>query len=169
MPAFTQPDETWSTPHGLAWTQLLIASFENTTGVPLLPDLELDQLEPEDQARALFYAPRVVVSHQTQEDPILSYGNKRALNLWEMDISKLTSTPSRLTAEPVAREERARLLALVKEKGFIEDYQGVRISSTGKRFMIQEAIVWEVYDAQGIRRGQAATFDAWEELDVEKK
>ena len=167
VPAFTQADETWSTPHGLAWTQLLLSSFQNATGVSLLPDLELDQLEPEEQARALFYAPRVVVSHQTQDDPVLSYGNRRALTLWEMDLPTLTSTPSRLTAEPVAREERARLLALVAEKGFIENYQGVRISSLGKRFMIQEAVVWEVYDAQGIRRGQAATFDDWREDLVE--
>lgn len=167
VPAFTKADETWATPHGLAWTQLLLSSFLNATGVPLLPDLELDQLEPEDQARALFYAPRVVVSHQTQDDPVLSYGNRRALTLWEMDLPTLTSTPSRLTAEPVAREERARLLALVQEQGFIENYQGVRISSSGKRFMIQEAVVWEVYDAQGVWRGQAATFDDWREDLVE--
>lgn len=33
-----------------------------------------------------------------------------ALALWEMDLSTLTSTPSRLTAEPMERAERQRLL-----------------------------------------------------------
>lgn len=62
------------------------------------------------QAQALFDAPRVVVSHQTQADPVLCYGNRKALALWEMDLATLTSTPSRLTAEPVERAERQRLL-----------------------------------------------------------
>lgn len=64
----------------------------------------------QQQAQALFDAPSVVVSHQTQADPVLCYGNKRALALWEMDLPTLTSTPSRLTAEPVERAERQRLL-----------------------------------------------------------
>lgn len=65
---------------------------------------------PTPQAQALFEAPRVVVSHQTQADPVLCYGNRRALVLWEMDAPTLTSTPSRLTAEPLERAERQRLL-----------------------------------------------------------
>lgn len=52
----------------------------------------------------------MVVSHQTQADPVLCYGNRRALSLWEMDLPTLTSTPSRLTAEPLERAERQRLL-----------------------------------------------------------
>ena len=52
----------------------------------------------------------------------------------------------------------------VAQNGYIDDYQGVRISSTGKRFMIRQCIVWEVFDAGGVRRGQAATFDDIEPL-----
>ena len=95
---------------------------------------------------------------------MLCYGNAKALALWEMSLATLTSSPSRLTAEPVAREERQRLLDTVKAKGFIDDYRGVRISSTGKRLEILQAVVWEVYDAQGVRRGQAATFSEWKDL-----
>lgn len=140
----------------------MLDSFEKAVGEHLIP--HRDEAAPEEQAQALYYAPFVVVSHQTQEDPILSYGNKRALERWEMDLPTLTSTPSRLTAEPVAREDRQRLLDEVKAKGFISNYQGVRISSTGKRFNILQAVVWEIYDAEGVRRGQAAMFDAWEDL-----
>lgn len=48
--------------------------------------------------------------------------------------------------------------AAVAAQGYIDDYKGVRVSSTGKRFMIKQCIVWEVIDADGVRRGQAATF-----------
>ncbi len=106
----------------------------------------------------------MIVSHQTQSDPVLCYGNRQALALWEMDLATLTSTPSRLTAEPVERVERQRLLDTVAAQGFIDDYQGVRVSSTGRRFMIKRCIVWEVLDVQGVRRGQAATFDDVEPL-----
>lgn len=50
-------------------------------------------------------------------------------------------------------------------QGYIDDYKGVRISSTGKRFLIKQCIVWEVFDAAGVRRGQAATFDDIEPLE----
>ena len=62
-----------------------------------------------DQSERLFFAPFVVVSHDSQSDPHLNYGNHRALALWEMDWEELRNTPSRLTAEPMNRAERARM------------------------------------------------------------
>ena len=59
--------------------------------------------------------------------------------------------PSRLTAEAPDRAERARLLAEVTARGFIDDYSGVRISHTGPRFQIQRATVWNLTDDQGPR------------------
>jgi len=161
-PAFKAAEETWKTPQGVQWTQLLLDSFEKTTGSFLLSNR--DTLNAAEQARALFFSSRVIVSHQTQQDPVLCYGNEKALALWEMDLETLTSSPSRYTAEPVAREERQRLLDEVRSKGYIDDYRGVRISSTGSRFEIVKAIVWEVYDTLGVRRGQAATFSEWRTL-----
>jgi hypothetical protein len=52
----------------------------------------------------------------------------------------------------------------VREKGFMSGYSGVRISSTGRRFRIVDATVWDVFDGKGVRRGQAATFEKWEYL-----
>lgn len=95
---------------------------------------------------------------------MLNYGNRAALALWEMPWDELTRTPSRLTAEPVAREERARLLAEVTAHGHIANYAGVRISKTGRRFRIQQAIVWNLLDEAGGHYGQAAMFDRWEFL-----
>ena len=48
-----------------------------------------------------------------------------------------------------------------RRDGFVDDYQGIRISRTGKRFRIEQAIVWNLVDDQGRHAGQAATFDHW--------
>ncbi|HEY1064497.1 MAG TPA: MEKHLA domain-containing protein, partial [Pirellulales bacterium] len=92
--------------------------------------------------------------------------NHTALTLWEMDVETITRTPSRLTAEPVHRDERARLLERTARDGYVDDYQGVRISSTGRRFRIEQAIVWNLFAAKSGSEpaGQAATFNSWTPL-----
>jgi len=52
----------------------------------------------------------------------------------------------------------------VAEKGYVDQYSGIRISSSGKRFRIIETIIWEVRDDEERRVGQAATFPKWEWL-----
>ena len=120
------------------------------------------------EARMLFEAPFAVVSGGAEGDQILNYGNKTAMELWEMDWDTLTRTPSRLTAEPMHRDERAEFLRRVRELGFIDDYSGIRISSKGRRFRIAQATVWNVTDADGKYAGQAATFSKWEFLSQEE-
>ena len=112
----------------------------------------------------LFASPLIVVSHGTQADPILNYGNAAALALWETSFEELTVMPSRLTAEPVHRDERARLLDRTTRHGFVNDYQGIRISKTGRRFLIRRAIVWNLLDELAHPAGQAATFSEYEFL-----
>jgi hypothetical protein len=63
------------------------------------------------------------------------------------------------------RDERARLLDRVSQQGYIDDYRGVRISKTGRRFMIEQATVWNLLDENGAPYGQAATFSQWRYLD----
>jgi hypothetical protein len=149
--------EKWTDPAVIHWNQLLLNSFHRWLG----RDLIERKGSPEEQAKALYHAPFVVVSHGMEADPILKYGNKAALGLWELDWERFTKTPSRLTAEPGNQAERARMLARVKEKGFIDDYKGVRITGTGKRFLVEQAIVWNVVDGAGRQQGQAATFSRW--------
>jgi hypothetical protein len=81
-----------------------------------------------------------------------------------MDFARFTQMPSRLTAEPMLREERQRLMETAARKGFIDDYAGVRISASGKRFLISDVILWTVSHPDGSRPGQAATFDTWTPL-----
>ena len=115
-------------------------------------------------ACAVAEAPFVVVSHGSQLDPILNYGNHAALRLWEMDWDEFTRTPSRLTAEAPERAERERLLTTVTQHGFIDDYSGIRISKSSRRFRIFQATVWNLITETGQPYGQAAMFDRWEFL-----
>lgn len=138
----------------------IVRSFRQRTGRDLIPIFPSDT----ETAHSLFQAPFVVVAHGAEEDPLLNYANQAALDLWEMSWQTLVQTPSRLTAEPVAREERARLLKEVTRRGFIAHYAGVRISRSGRRFRITGATVWNVDNAGGQPDGQAATFNRWEFL-----
>ena len=123
----------------------------------LIPDIQDDG----EFARQLFHAPFAVVSHDTAGDPVFNYANLKALELFELSWENFTRLPSRLSAEPVNQAERERLLAEVTEKGYIDHYEGVRVSSTGKRFLIRNAVVWNLLDKQQRYKGQAAWFDQW--------
>jgi hypothetical protein len=148
----------WQQPDLILHSKRLCRSFEHWLGKPLIALKGTDaQIE-----RSLFEAPFILVSHGTQPDPILNYGNQAALNLWQMDWVQFTSTPSRLTAEPVTQAERERLLSQAATHGYIDNYNGIRISSTGQRFYIKAAIVWNVLDEEGQKCGQAATFSQWD-------
>lgn len=152
--------EPWASDWAVAHAGTLARSFRHWLGRELLPGVT----KPRALAEAMFAAPFVLVSHGTQEDPVLNYANRAALTLWEMSWDELTRTPSRLTAEPVAREERARLLTEVSQHGHIANYAGVRISRSGRRFRITQAIVWNLLDERGAHSGQAAMFDRWDYL-----
>lgn len=156
----TEMDEVWQHPSVIAQTRLIARSLRQWTGRDLLPGL----FNPLGLAKNVFHAPFVLVSHGTETDPVLNYGNAAALALWEMTWDELTNTPSRLTAEAPNREERARLLAAVTKHGFIDDYSGIRVSKTGRRFRIAQAAVWNLLDEREDYAGQAAMFDTWEFL-----
>lgn len=154
------PQALWREPTIVQWSQLLLDSFRHWTGRELLARTG----STEDQAQALFSASFVVVSHGTEEDPVLNYGNRIALELWETTWEQFTRTPSRLTAEPMNQAERERMLARAAAQGFIDDYRGVRITKTGRRFLVEDAVVWNVVDAKNKQQGQAATFSRWSVL-----
>jgi len=134
---------------------LIVESYRRLTGSALLDFLPDDHRE---LALALWYAPRAVVAHGTQADPVFFYGNRLALQLFEMSFEEFTQLPSRLSAEAPAREERASLLERVASRGFVEDYAGMRIAKSGRRFMIEHGTVWNLVDEAGVNCGQAATF-----------
>lgn len=137
-------------------SRLLMDSYRALTGKSLI--------ESDRAGRAsdiLYEAPFALLSHGTEEDPVLNYGNRTALTLWEMDWHSFTRMPSRLTAEPMQRDVREAFMEDVRQKGYSEGYEGVRISSSGRRFSIEQAVVWNLIDEEGAYRGQAAMFPSW--------
>lgn len=130
---------------------LIAESFARLLGRPLVP-------LHEDIISALWDAPHAIVAHGIEDDPIFFFGNAAALNAFETSFAEFTRLPSRLSAEAPLREERQALLDRVSRYGFIDDYAGIRISAKGRRFCIDNAVVWNLIGANGVQHGQAATF-----------
>lgn len=137
--------------------QLLHNSLQALTGQDLIKKDE----SPAEAARRICHAPFFLISHSNAPEPMLTYGNHTALELFELSWEELIATPSRYTAEAPDREERARLLARVAAEGFIDDYSGVRVSRNGQRFRIEQALVWNLTDEQGAFCGQGTMFEHW--------
>ena len=135
-------------------------SYRKLLGEELLPENPTH----EGLAKALFYAPFVVVSHNTAADPVFNYANLKALELFGFNWEEFTRLPSRLSAEPMHQLERDKLLAEVNRKGYLDGYQGIRIAKTGARFLIKNAVVWNLFDSKGYYAGQAARFEEWRNL-----
>ncbi len=139
-------------------TQRLLWSYKYWTGKTLL---DIDGT-PEAIAQALWEAPFMVFSHGTESDPIYNYGNRKALELWEVNWEQLTQIPSRYSAESMEREERLRVLNEVTSNGYISNVGGVRISRSGKRIRVSDFTIWNLLDENQLQCGQAATFKEWE-------
>jgi hypothetical protein len=137
---------------------LIAESFARLTGRPLLGGAAVSP-------QALWRASFALLAHGTQADPLFFYGNRLALELFEVEAEALVRTPSRCSAEAPEQAERARLLAAVARDGFIDDYAGVRVSARGRRFRIEQATVWNLIDAAGGAHGQAAAFARWTPLE----
>ncbi|MBK8957023.1 MAG: MEKHLA domain-containing protein [Proteobacteria bacterium] len=146
----------WLAPH----VTLLLDSHRRLTGRELLPAGQ----DATALARQAFEAPFALLSHGLEADPLFNYANLTALDLFELDWPALLALPSRASAEALNQEARARLMQQVLERGYIDDYSGVRIASSGRRFVIEQATVWNVIDGDGRFHGQAASFARWRRL-----
>ncbi len=115
-------------------------------------------------AESVYHVPFVIVSHNTDPDPIFNYANLTAQKLFEMNWAEFTLLPSRLSAEVPNQEERAKLLKVVTTQGFIDNYAGIRISKNQRRFQIQDVLVWNLFNAENQYCGQAAFWHHWQFL-----
>lgn len=137
-----------------AFFDLLTGSYARLVGAPLVP--------PGKDASWLYReAPFVVLAHGTDPDPLFIYANKCAQACFEYSWDEFLALPSRLSAEPIDRAERQRLLDQVARTGFLSGYRGIRVAKSGRRFLIEDGAVWELIDHAGTRHGQAATFRSW--------
>jgi hypothetical protein len=147
----------WQQEAVIRHNQRLLYSFQHWTGRSLLNATG----SPAEIAQQMFEAPFVLVSHGTETDPIFNYGNRKALELWELSWEEFTRMPSRKTVAAVEQEDRDRLLAEAATKGFVTNYVGIRTSSAGKRFYIEDTILWSVLDEGNQYCGQAAVFSKY--------
>jgi len=131
-----------------------LVSYEQLLGHELLKNWR----KIDDLVAALDAVDFALLSHGTEADPIFNYGNRATLARFEMAWEDFIQTPSRKSAEPMNRDERRALLDRVTRDNYIDDYAGIRISATGKRFRIEQAVVWNLFDEAGEACGQAATF-----------
>jgi hypothetical protein len=131
---------------------VLAASYERLCGEPLVAP-------GGDLAEALWRHPAAIVAHDTADDPIFFFGNRAALIAFELDFTGFACLPSRLSAEPGLQTEREALLARVSAIGMVRDYSGIRISASGRRFLIERAVIWNLTDDTDGHHGQAAMFD----------
>jgi hypothetical protein len=132
----------------------ILASHQRAFGRPLLAGTG----PPRDRRQAaqeLFTAATVVLAHDGAADPRFVYANAAALRLWQRPWRQMVGLPSRLSAEPAWRAERATTLALARQHQALRGYRGVRVDSRGRRFQIDGARLWSV------GAGQAACFADW--------
>lgn len=152
MNHFPKPDE--KNDYLAEYVDLLVNSLRKLKGDSLTDS----SLSMKEQAKQVFEAPYVLVAHNATADPVFQYSNKMGLALFEMSWDEFTSLHSKYSAEPQNRNEREILLNEVSLKGYTDNYSGVRVSKTGKRFEIKAATVWNIIDSNNIKRGQAAMF-----------
>lgn len=161
----TPPAAPWLSKAAIAIAQRILHSHQRAFGATLIAPLHADAT-PEQWAQALFAAECVVLAHDGADPsadpgPRLIYANRAALRLWRRRWAELVGMPSRLTAEPAARQERAQALVRARSQRAITGYGGVRIDSQGRRFRIEGARVFSLRDSAGEPCGQAACFSRW--------
>lgn len=144
-------------PYDLSVVRVLLDSYAARTGRELIARSGDDGAD----ADALDALPAVVLAHDGARDPVFTYANQAAAELWHMRVEELIGMPSRLSAPPQHRDERADALAEALRRGIVHDYCGIRIARDGSRFEIINATLWTFIDAPG----QAATFSAWRSLE----
>ncbi|QDZ18632.1 WHEP-TRS domain-containing protein [Chloropicon primus] len=149
------------------WLLLVVESFTKALGRTLLEE----QCSITEIADKVYEAPFVLLSHVYGEggegvrEHKFNYANRRALELWETEWADLVGKPSSVSGEDAEeiQSDRDELLLECKEKGFVEGYEGWRISAKGKKFFVKGATLWEVKSSGGESVGQAVVLTEWED------
>ena len=152
-----EPDRTAMRESAGERLALIAGSFARLARKPLVEAGDIEQ--------ALWEAPRAIVAHGTEPEPLFFYGNRIALGLFAMRAADFIGLPSHRSVEPALREERVRMFMRLEVGDLIDDYRSVRVSANGRRFEIARAYVWNLVDERGMRHGQAASFAEWRFLD----
>ena len=154
-----QWDPPWLKADQQALVAKLLQSHQWALQRPLIASARQQPLRLSCQE--LFACGFPVLAHDGGVEPKLTYANAAALGLWDAPWDDLVGLPSRLTAPTAEQAERSLALNKAKSEDAIEGYSGIRISRKGRRFMIQNARIWTLWDEQQQACGQAASFSNW--------
>jgi|688.fasta_scaffold08809_7 hypothetical protein len=131
---------------------VILDSFRRCVGRDLI-DRSGDAAE---DARRLFDLPQAVLAHDTSAAPLLDWANLAAACAFEATPETLLGRPSADTAPADAAADRRALFDVLARQGFVTGYSGVRISLTGRRFIIEDVTVFSLVDEAGHPAGHAA-------------
>ena len=140
-------EAAWLTSDKKELTGVLLQSHQRAFSRPLIASAQLDQSKGL-LCQNLFACGFPVLAHGTEQDPELSYANAAALQLWDSHWDELIGMPSRLTAPDSERAERSSALSQAKRLDAVQNYRGIRISRKGRRFMINKARIWTLWDTE---------------------
>lgn len=100
------------------------------------------------------------------QKPVFVFANHAAAKLWGLRLEEFIGMDSSKTAEAQEQTGRNELLQIVEERGFIDNYSGIRVDSQGRRFYIEDACVWQVFASSPSQKiGQAVKFERWHYID----
>ena len=151
----------WLSPDAQRWALIIEASHSRAFGSPLVARHPVASDAKRSHCQELFACPSPVLAHDGGSDPALIYANAAALRLWRRRWSQMVGMPSRLTAPEQERQERAQALGSAQKMNAFQGYRGIRIDSEGRRFVINNARIWTLWDEKGECCGQAASFSNW--------
>ena len=138
---------------------LINQSYHHWTGKYLI-----STAAPEDVLEKLNTSNFAVVSHGLESAPIFNYGNLLALQVFEYSIEEFIQLPSRESAKSAHRDERAMMFEKLAISGYDDSYGGVRVTSSGREFVMENAEIWTLVDPMGRVHGHAAKFSDWHYL-----
>jgi hypothetical protein len=137
---------------------LLAQTYRERLGKDLVPA----ELDPDAAALWLYeQAPFCLLVHNTAADPRFVYANRTAQACFEYGWDEITLLPSRQSAGPPDRAERQSFIEAVKRDGSATGYHGLRAARSGRQFWIEDVTMWQLVDASGALRGQAAVYGRW--------
>lgn len=161
--------EPWQETEVIMNNLLLVESYSRNVGRPLLEG----DVDMADIAQALWDAPFVLLAHDlpeagSQGQPVFSYANRAALDLFEAEWDDLVGQSSSISADADAQEDRSNALGKALEGGKAEDVTGWRRSLKSTRFQIKGATVFNISSPTGEVLGQGAKIGQWEFEDGRK-
>ena len=94
-----------------------------------------------------------IASHDS--NGFFNYLNKAALSLFKVTKDQVIGRSTTMTAPKSEQKQRNELLNQVNSHGFIDNYKGIRVTSDGELFQIEDATIWNVVDKNSHKMGQA--------------